>query len=188
MRTTRRPICAHWQPSHGQGTWCPPLGLLRTIDHRPSDNTPYRGWSSGQHRSSLRQHWRQLDIDSPSSSLTPAIGTTTILTLIHADKRGSFSGASAELACHLDLSNSLRRGAEQRQIWQIVLYCDRIRCYAAEMWQKLKCYACFILPKLIKNRLTDQWYWSRIGKVAAYSVKQQNSWKKIARKTLDVAT
>ena len=82
----------------------------------------------------------------------------------------------------------ISRGAEQRQIWQIVLYCDRIRCYAAEMWQKLKCYACFILPKLIKNRLTDQWYWSRIGKVAAYSVKQQNSWKKIARKTLDVAT
>ena len=81
MRTTRLPICAHRQPSHGQGTWCPPLGLLQTIDHRPSDNTPYRGWSSGQHRSSLRQHWRQLDIDSPSSSLTPAIGTTTILTL-----------------------------------------------------------------------------------------------------------
>ena len=80
------------------------------------------------------------------------------------------------------------RGAEQRQIWQIVLYCDRIRCYAAEMWQKLKCYACFILPKLIKNRLTDQWYWSRIGKVAAYLVKQQNSLKRIARKTWDVAT
>ena len=69
-------------------------------------------------------------------------------------------------------SFALGRGAEQRQIWQIVLYCDRIRCYAAKMWQKLKCYACFILPKLIKNRLTDQWYWSRIGKVAAYPVKQ----------------
>ena len=86
---------------------------------------------------------------------------------------------------HIDTPDPLTlcRGAEQRQIWQIVLYCDRIRCYAAEMWQKLKCYACFILPKLIKNRLTDQWYWSRIGKVAAYLVKQQNSLKRIARKT-----
>ena len=28
---------------------------------------------------------------------------------------------------------ALSRGAEQRQIWQIVLFCDGIRCYAAEI-------------------------------------------------------
>ena len=93
MRTTRLPICAHRQPSHGQGTWCPPLELLQTIDHRPSDNIPYRGWSFGQHRSSLRQHWRHLDNDSllphwlPRSVRRPFIrssrGLARFLSVVH---------------------------------------------------------------------------------------------------------
>ena len=41
MRTTRLPICAHRQPSHGQGTWCPPLELLQTTDPLGNIAPPY---------------------------------------------------------------------------------------------------------------------------------------------------